>query len=96
MSPPPAFSKRPTGRSGSTPAATTSCWSRRTPTSTDLAFVNGPPPKVIWLRVGNTPTNDITQLLAAASVTITSFVDDDHDVVLTIRATAEPSDIDAR
>jgi predicted nuclease of predicted toxin-antitoxin system len=62
----------------------------------DLAFVNGPPPKVIWLRVGNAPTNDIAELLATATDTITTFVNDDHDVVLTLRATAEPSDIDAR
>jgi predicted nuclease of predicted toxin-antitoxin system len=62
----------------------------------DLAFVNGPPPKVIWLRVGNAPTNDIAELLAAAADTITTFVDDDHDAVLTLRVTAEPSDIDAQ
>jgi predicted nuclease of predicted toxin-antitoxin system len=67
----------------------------------DLAFVNGPPPKVIWLRVGNTPTNDIAQLLAAAADTITAFIDDEHDAVLTLRApphrpTSTPDDPDSK
>lgn len=29
-----------------------------------LAFLYGPPPKVIWLRVGNVSTGDIVQVLA--------------------------------
>lgn len=31
-----------------------------------LAFLHGPPPKVIWLRVGNVSTDAIHELLAAS------------------------------
>jgi predicted nuclease of predicted toxin-antitoxin system len=51
----------------------------------DLAFVHGPPPKVIWLRVGNASTEAIAELLTKEATTITAFVDDEHDAVLTIR-----------
>jgi predicted nuclease of predicted toxin-antitoxin system len=51
----------------------------------DLAFVHGPPPKVIWLRVGNATTEAIAELLTSAAGTITAFVDDYDDAVLTLR-----------
>jgi predicted nuclease of predicted toxin-antitoxin system len=51
----------------------------------DLAFVHGPPPKVVWLRVGNASTDAIAELLTAEATTITAFVVDEHDAVLTIR-----------
>ena len=53
----------------------------------DLAFVHGPPPKVIWLRIGNAATSTIAELFDAATDTITAFINDEHDAVLTLRAT---------
>lgn len=52
----------------------------------DLAFVHGPPPKVIWLRVGNASTDVIDQLLIAAIDTVVAFPTDQQDAVLTLRS----------
>jgi predicted nuclease of predicted toxin-antitoxin system len=62
----------------------------------DLAFIHGPPPKVIWLRIGNASTDAIAVLLVAAADTISAFLADEHDAVLTIRPTPRPSDTSAR
>lgn len=62
----------------------------------DLAFIHGPPPKVIWLRVGNASTDDIEALLAAATDDITALAVDQHDAVLVLRPTPTPADNDAR
>ena len=51
----------------------------------DLAFVHGPPPKVVWLRVGNASTDTIAALINTAADTIVRFCADEHDAVLTLR-----------
>ncbi len=38
-----------------------------------LAFLHGPPPKVIWLRVSNGPTSIVEQLLATNVAVIAEF-----------------------
>jgi predicted nuclease of predicted toxin-antitoxin system len=57
----------------------------------DLAFVHGPPPKVIWLRIGNASTDAIAEQLVGAADTISAFIAVEHDVVLTLRPTSTPS-----
>ena len=46
----------------------------------DLAALYGPPPKVVWLRCGNQPTQAIEELLRRHAGTIQSFgLDNDAD-----------------
>lgn len=46
----------------------------------DLAALFGPPPKVIWLRCGNQPTQAIEELLRTHGQTIEAFgLDNDAD-----------------
>ncbi len=49
-----------------------------------LAFLHGPPPKAIWLRVGNATTNDIHQLLAEAYDTVAAFAEDADEALLVL------------
>jgi predicted nuclease of predicted toxin-antitoxin system len=44
----------------------------------DLAALYGPPPKVIWLRCGNQPTQFIEELIRDHAEAIAAF-DRDHD-----------------
>ena len=47
-----------------------------------LAATLGPPPKVVWLRVGNGPTRDVEDLLRSRAVEIGSFHSDPTASVL--------------
>jgi predicted nuclease of predicted toxin-antitoxin system len=40
----------------------------------DLSAVLGPPPKVVWLRVGNGPTRDIEDLLRQRRADVMAFL----------------------
>lgn len=51
----------------------------------DLAFIHGPPPKVIWLRVGNASTDQIGELLAEANDVVYAFEANEQDAVLVLR-----------
>ncbi len=62
----------------------------------DLAFMHGPPPKVIWLRIGNTKTDDIAVLLNNEAERIHTFGSNDQDAVLVLGPRPEPSATDAR
>jgi predicted nuclease of predicted toxin-antitoxin system len=42
----------------------------------DMAIVLGPPPKVIWLRCGNQPTETVATLLRDRSEAIAAFESD--------------------
>lgn len=42
-----------------------------------MALVSGPPPKVIWVRLGNCTTSDIEQALQAGHDTIMTFIEDE-------------------
>ena len=46
--------------------------------------MHGPPPKVIWVRVGNASTTAIETLLVDAVDTITAFAANDQDAVLVL------------
>jgi predicted nuclease of predicted toxin-antitoxin system len=37
------------------------------------AALYGPPPKVIWLRCGNQPTDDVAQLIRHQASAVSSF-----------------------
>src|SRR5436305_1369161 len=43
----------------------------------EMAALLGPPPKVIWVRGGNRPTNAIAELLRARVEIITAFQNDE-------------------
>lgn len=59
----------------------------------ELAFVHGPPPKVVWLQVGNASTAIKTVLLDAVNP-VMEFVDNDEDSVLVLSAKPSVSDND--
>lgn len=54
-----------------------------------LAFLHGPPPKVVWLRVGNASTAQIATALLDQVERIAVFVDDDEEAMLVIPAPTE-------
>jgi predicted nuclease of predicted toxin-antitoxin system len=47
-----------------------------------LSAVLGPPPKVIWLRIGNGPTRDVVVLLRARAADLQAFQADPAAAVL--------------
>jgi predicted nuclease of predicted toxin-antitoxin system len=47
-----------------------------------LSATLGPPPKVVWLRVGNGPTRDIVALLRARAADIRAFLADPTSALL--------------
>ena len=51
-----------------------------------LAFLLGPPPKAIWLRMGNASTADIYNALVLYERTINDFARSDDEALLVIPA----------
>ena len=51
-----------------------------------LAFLYGPPPKVVWVRVGNASTAQVANVLLDHAERIEAFVDDDDEAMLVIPA----------
>lgn len=49
-----------------------------------LAFLLGPPPKAIWLRVGNRPTTAIAGLLISAAIDIDRFAASEEEALLVL------------
>lgn len=49
-----------------------------------LSAVFGPPPKVIWLRIGNGPTQDVVALLRARAADVQAFLADPAAAVLVL------------
>lgn len=49
---------------------------------TAVSAALGPPPKVVWLRVGNGPTRDVVALLRARATDIQAFLADPAAAVL--------------
>jgi len=47
-----------------------------------LSAVLGPPPKVIWLRIGNGPTRDVVALLQTRAADVQAFLADPTAAVL--------------
>lgn len=48
----------------------------------NLSATHGPPPKVVWLRVGNGPTRDVEALLRSRAADIRAFLSDPAASVL--------------
>ncbi len=56
-----------------------------------LAFLLGPPPKAVWLRLGNATTNDIAEVLRVRQRLITEFDSSESESLLIItRPTTAP------
>jgi predicted nuclease of predicted toxin-antitoxin system len=53
-----------------------------------LAFLNGPPPKVIWIRTGNVTTATIADLLRLNRGRIEAFVAAPDEALLRLPLTA--------
>ena len=49
------------------------------------AFLSGPPPKVIWLDVGNAGTEQIVELLRARAPEVNRFGESAQDALLVLR-----------
>jgi predicted nuclease of predicted toxin-antitoxin system len=47
-----------------------------------LSAALGPPPKVVWLRVGNGPTRDVVALLRSRAADVTAFLADPTSALL--------------
>lgn len=50
-----------------------------------LSFLRGAPPKVVWLRIGNAPTQVVVELLGSRKVDIESFEREADTALLTIQ-----------
>ena len=49
-----------------------------------LAFLHGPPPKIVWLRVGNVSTDAIQVLLANSAEALEEFGQSDVEALMII------------
>lgn len=49
-----------------------------------LAFLHGPPPKVVWLRVGNVSTGAIDELLATSVEVLGAFNGSQEEALLVL------------
>jgi predicted nuclease of predicted toxin-antitoxin system len=50
-----------------------------------LSFLRGAPPKVVWLRIGNSPTKAVVELLRSRKADLESFARDAETALLTIQ-----------
>ncbi len=48
----------------------------------NLSAALGPPPKVVWLRVGNRPTRDVVALLRSRTADVRTFLADPTSTLL--------------
>lgn len=48
------------------------------------SIIDGHPPKVIWIRIGNASTNAVEKMLREFSDAVTDFSDDDSSSLLAI------------
>ena len=57
-----------------------------------LSFLKGPPPKVVWLSVGNAGTEQIGRLLLGSHDRIVAFLQDPEEglLVLELKPAAQP------
>ena len=55
--------------------------------SRQLASLHGPPPKVVWLNVGNVSTSVIETLLLASASRVARVVVEDDEAMLVIART---------
>jgi predicted nuclease of predicted toxin-antitoxin system len=48
------------------------------------SLLRGPPPKVVWVRLGNCSTGDVEALLRARFADIEAFVADEREAILVL------------
>jgi predicted nuclease of predicted toxin-antitoxin system len=51
-----------------------------------LALVRGPPPKVIWLQIGNASTTAVANLLRVNALLLKNFSQDTAESLLSLQA----------
>ena len=51
----------------------------------NLAFLRGQPPKLVYVRIGNCSTEQIAELLMRSQSTISAFLNDPIEAVLTLQ-----------
>ncbi len=51
-----------------------------------LALVRGPPPKVIWLQIGNASTTAVANLLRVNALLLKNFSQDTAEALLSLQA----------
>ncbi|MGH8675682.1 MAG: DUF5615 family PIN-like protein [Burkholderiales bacterium] len=49
------------------------------------AFMSGPPPKVVWLDIGNAGTEQIAELLQSRAAEVNQFGESTQDALLVLR-----------
>ncbi len=49
-----------------------------------LAFLKGPPPKVVWVRLGNCSTSDVEALIHRSAEQIRNFIVDEESAFLIV------------
>ncbi len=54
-----------------------------------LSFLKGPPPKVVWLSVGNAGTDAIGNLLLRNQIRIAAFAEDPEEALLVLELEGE-------
>ncbi|MFT5531736.1 MAG: putative nuclease of putative toxin-antitoxin system [Candidatus Poriferisodalaceae bacterium] len=57
-----------------------------------LAFLNGPPPKAIWLRLGNASTTEILVVLRKNQGVMQVFSESEDEALLVIESTMTPDE----
>jgi predicted nuclease of predicted toxin-antitoxin system len=50
----------------------------------DISLLNGHPPKIVWLRIGNSSTAEIAESLAINRMNIATFLEDPEQSCLEI------------
>jgi hypothetical protein len=61
-----------------------------------LAFLHGPPPKVVWRRVGNASTVEILEVILDHVEVVESFVDSEDEALLALPFSALPRNLARR
>jgi predicted nuclease of predicted toxin-antitoxin system len=54
-----------------------------------MSFLRGAPPKVVWLRIGNAPTQAVVDLLRSRIADIEYFVRDAETALLAVQMERE-------
>jgi predicted nuclease of predicted toxin-antitoxin system len=53
-----------------------------------MSFLRGAPPKIVWLRIGNAPTQAVAGLLRSRRADVESFVGDAETALLAVQIEA--------
>ena len=79
--------RRPMSRSGGTRRKKGLVIVSKDPDFRQLAFLNGPPPKVVWLRLGNVSALDILETLGSHRNAVAVFSASADEALLVVPCT---------